>query len=85
MKGYVYMIDYAYEYSEALGCYLEHDQCECEDKQEMLKQLGYILEDEGIEITRVKLVKDDDRWVEKDISKTLQDQVNKIINKRRKS
>ena len=72
MKGYVYMIDYR----DSHGA----DQCECQDKAEMLTQLKYLLQDKAY-IVRVKLVKDDDRWVETEISKSLQREVDKLITK----
>ena len=79
MKGYVYMIDYRYDYCKELDYYMTADQCKCNDKQEMLTQLKYLLKDNDSKIERVKLVKDDDRWVEKQISDSLQRQVDKLI------
>lgn len=74
MKGYVYMIDYYEQVTEWSNYY---DQIECTDKEDLLTQCK-LLDDEYI-VERIKLVKDNDRYVEKDISKSLYNQCKRIL------
>lgn len=57
MRKYVYMID------------TETDQCECEDVKDLMFQLDFIKKEETI--TNVKLVENENREVEEDISYSL--------------
>ena len=57
MRKYVYMID------------IETDQCECEDVKDLMFQLDFIKKQETI--TNVKLVENENREVEEDISYSL--------------
>lgn len=77
MKGYVYMIDY---YEQVNEWYRDCDQIECTDKKDLLTQCK-LLDDKCI-VERIKLVKDDDRWVEESISKSLYNQCKRILKNR---
>lgn len=60
MKKYVYMIDY----SDKLG----GNQIECYNAKETIEQLKYLIEDKNCLVENVKLVENNDRWNEEDIS-----------------
>lgn len=69
MKKYVYMIDY----SDKLG----GNQIECYNAKETIEQLKYLIEDKNCLVENVKLVENNDRWNEEDISFSF---AKKIIN-----
>lgn len=69
MKKYVYMIDY----SDKLG----GNQIECYNAKETIEQLKYLIEDKNCLVENVKLVENNDRGNEEDISFSF---AKKIIN-----
>ena len=73
---YVYMIDYIWE--EHLEDALSVDQCECYDQKEVLQQLGF-LKDKDVKVINVKLVEDEDREHEEDISYTFGQEVIQLL------
>ena len=81
MKGYVYMIDYSdNDYN------LPSDQIECYDRTDLLKQVKLIANgvyDDCIKkVVDIKLVNDNDRYLQKEISDTLYKQCKKILGKK---
>ena len=73
---YVYMIDYIWE--EHLEDALSVDQCECYTQDEVLQQLGF-LKDKDVKVINVKLVENDSREVEEDISYTFGQEVVSLL------
>lgn len=71
MKKYVYMIDY---YDKDGRC----DQSECIDVKDLMFTLGYLHKD-GNTIDNVKLVENDNRWIEEDVSFTLGKRVEMLL------
>lgn len=73
MKGYVYMIDYQNSYGG--------DQMECYDKVDLIKTITMIANGDypPLVVKQVKLVKDNERCVEKPISNTLLAKIEKIL------
>lgn len=71
MRKYIYMIDYFWQDERA-------DQCECEKQDEVIDQLKY-LKSHGATITNVKLVENEDRYHEEEISYTLGQEVKSLL------
>lgn len=75
MKGYVYMIDYKENKDDFWG-----DQIECADKKDLLTQVKLIANGTmNIYVEEIKLVNDKDRYIEKEISKSLYNECKKIL------
>lgn len=70
MKKFVYMVDYRDKYGI--------DQIECNDIKDLTTQLRYLAEDKAA-VENVKLVENEDRWNEEEISFTLAQQVIRIL------
>ncbi len=73
---YVYMIDYIWE--EHLEDALSVDQCECYTQEEVLEQLKF-LKDKEVNIINVKLVADEERDHEEEISYTFGQEVTQLL------
>lgn len=73
---YVYMIDYLW--LEDLPDPLAVDQCECYTQDEVLEQLKFLI-DKDVEVINVKLVENDNREHEEDISYTFGQEVIQIL------
>lgn len=70
MKKFVYMVDYQYEYGA--------DQMECDDIKDLTTQLRYLAKDKVV-VENVKLVENEYRWNEEEISFSLAQQVIRIL------
>lgn len=76
MKGYVFMIDYK-ENKEDLFCC---DQIECNDKEDLLQQIKLFANGEYSEVVEsVKIIKDEERDVERPISNSLLNKIQKLL------
>lgn len=73
---YVYMIDYIWE--EHLEDALSVDQCECYTQDEALQQLKF-LKDKNIKVINIKLVEDNNREHEEEISYTFGQEVISLL------
>jgi hypothetical protein len=74
MKGYVYMIGY---YEKVNGIFKDCGQIECTDKKDLITQCKLLNREYIVE--QIKLVNDKDRYLEKEISKSLYNQCKKIL------
>lgn len=70
MKKFVYMVDYQDEYGA--------NQIECDDIKDLTTQLRYLVKDKAV-VENVKLVENEDRWNEEEISFSLAQQVIRIL------
>lgn len=73
---YVYMVDYIWE--EHLEDALSVDQCECYTQEEVLEQLDF-LKDKEVNIINVKLVEDENRDHEEEISYTFGQEIIQLL------
>lgn len=72
MKKYVYMIDYKDNYGA--------DQIECYDIKDLTTQLKILAKENNSIVENVKLVENQDRWHEEDISFSLAKKVIRILS-----